>query len=102
MIKDECNSQTFRAGGWSVPPHPGPLPWGEGESSPVTLPNGRSEFATARSSVLPLPKGEGRGEGEGSVRKPVMRDHTNCLSDFEPRVSDLFRISDFGFRIFPS
>src|SRR5262249_27507153 len=48
----------------SLPPHPGPLPQGEGESQPdrsQTTSFGRSPQLE---TILPLPEGEGRGEGE--------------------------------------
>src|SRR6185369_2301086 len=73
--------------GSEVPPHPGPLPQGEGELCTVSLPLDRARIFAALgvSNELPhvgfaaanvrncnahrwrlhLPKGEGRGEGEG-------------------------------------
>jgi N-glycosylase/DNA lyase len=68
------DERTSLAGLRSVPPHPGPLPQGEGVAVPA-----RGRFQSAQSihesaTVLPLPKGEGRGEGEGSViQSPVTR-----------------------------
>src|SRR5437762_2258500 len=50
----------------SVPPHPDPLPWGEGVSFVCVLQHCRS-----LENGRPLPKGEGRGEGE--VRVPSSR-----------------------------
>src|ERR1035441_3796014 len=51
-----------------VPPHPKPLPKGEG-----TAMDG-ARFADRRSTPPPLPKGEGWGEGKGSVENaPVPR-----------------------------
>jgi len=55
----------------SFPPHPNPLPWGEGTAMVRFL-----EFSVAdelspahsprmRRKVLPLPKGEGRVRGKG-------------------------------------
>jgi hypothetical protein len=60
-----------------LPPHPGPLPWGEGELQPVVVVIGRCVFARLRSKGLPLPKGEGRGEGEQTARTPDA--HNLCL-----------------------
>src|SRR6266576_2510208 len=57
----------------AVPPHPNPLPWGEGEESATRsktqhLPNFR-----ALEMILPLPEGEGWGEGEGDVPTRINR-----------------------------
>jgi hypothetical protein len=54
-----------------LPPHPGPLPWGEGATHP-----GRGLFqnvwlASDAEAVFPLPGGKGQGEGEGSVLHPT-------------------------------
>src|SRR5438067_62898 len=53
-----------------VSPHPGPLPWGEGESSAVSgphprrrLPNQRAQIPSWRKLFL-LHEGEGQGEGK--------------------------------------
>ncbi|MBM3840439.1 MAG: helicase [Verrucomicrobia bacterium] len=55
-----------------VPPHPGPLPPGEGRANPVAEEFRRARLLETRSSTLPLPKGEGRGEGERDVQPPEM------------------------------
>jgi hypothetical protein len=47
-----------------VPPHPDPLPWGEGAPSTASLPTRSARFADSRSAIPPLSEGEGRGEGE--------------------------------------
>ena len=47
-------------------PHPGPLPRGEGEFSPVPLKSQPATFAERPEAILPLPLGEGRGEGNGA------------------------------------
>jgi len=67
----------------SLPPHPGPLPRGEGETSDSVLPLAASpqaecpirgdEATDLRSTTkamrgLPLPEGEGRGEEEEPVQ----------------------------------
>src|SRR5215471_17719681 len=65
-----------------LPPHPSPLPWGEGASSPHFSPftpsarSGRGGEPQARPAILPLPKGEGWGEGEDAIRQPAGHDAT--------------------------
>ena len=82
------------------PPHPGPLPWGEGESSAVLetfQPPARSPLPSelrpeggdgilvtrndpSRPSLSPLPEGEGKGEGErrvGSASTPLLLAQAN-------------------------
>ncbi len=52
-------------------PHPGPLPWGEGESSTVSGPFLRRSLPsqcaqnTRRAAAVPSPRGRGSGEGQG-------------------------------------
>jgi hypothetical protein len=58
------NSLAFRADVRSVPPHPNPLPAGEGALSVARCLIHRARLANSRAALLPLPKGEGRGEGE--------------------------------------
>src|SRR5258705_8570352 len=61
--------------GHHVPPHPSPLPQGEGVK--------RLRYSTTRnaglggrlSSILPLPWGEGRGEGEKPQPCPASNHH---------------------------
>jgi hypothetical protein len=48
----------------AVPPHPGPLPPGEGERQSAPG-DAAATSALGRASSPPLPGGEGRGEGEG-------------------------------------
>ncbi len=50
-----------------LPPHPSPLPKGEGATSTALLSTRRARLAERQAAILPLPKGEGRGEGEGCV-----------------------------------
>ena len=45
-----------------IPPHPSPLPRGEGAPPSVAGKGWMPRYGAAR-RVLPLPKGEGRGEG---------------------------------------
>ncbi|MBI5773619.1 MAG: DUF1549 domain-containing protein [Verrucomicrobia bacterium] len=77
-------AQQFAASLRAVPPHPGPLPRGEGESSSAAVPSGAAAFSSAllasetvrqsepvllaetRGASSPLPKGEGQGEGKAA------------------------------------
>ena len=47
-----------------IPPHPCPLPRGEGVPLSVAGSIWTLRFVVARRLILPLPKGEGRGEGK--------------------------------------
>src|SRR5438876_1745757 len=47
-----------------LPPHPSPLPWGEGGAFAALDSAGNAPFFNARPTTLPLPEGEGWGEGE--------------------------------------
>ena len=60
-IRRKCERFSDEA---AVPPHPSPVPLGEGEDSPLLDKKVASEFPPTRSSILPLPAGEGWGEGE--------------------------------------
>ena len=68
----------------SVPPHPDPLPWGEGiacDASPHSEWQPSCDRQTVHEesrSMLPLPKGEGWGEGEQHVR-------SRCASNVQIR-----------------
>jgi len=50
-----------------VPPHPGPLPWGEGESFAAVRQTERGRLVPTPALDFPLPQGEGQGEGEGDM-----------------------------------
>ncbi|MBI4664612.1 MAG: hypothetical protein HY735_37950 [Verrucomicrobia bacterium] len=54
----------------AFPPHPGPLPPGEGGSFSTLGGAGTAASLRARASAHPLPAGEGRGEGERAVQRP--------------------------------
>src|ERR1041385_4268868 len=58
------NSSSLGSDERLVPRHPGPLPVGEGESSPTYQKSNLLHNVDALGMVPPLPKGEGRGEGE--------------------------------------
>ena len=49
-----------------LPPHPGPLPSGEGETYPASLYPARATTPSA-GCLSPSPRGEGRGEGKRRV-----------------------------------
>ena len=51
--------------------HPGPLPWGEGESLPDLELAKQFWFLLKRAAQFPLPKGEGQGEEEPDVSNPA-------------------------------
>jgi len=52
-----------------VPPHPCPLPEGEGTAEAIARQLEANRFAERRATIPPLPEGEGRGEGEGTVEQ---------------------------------
>jgi len=53
---------------YRVPPHAGPLPWGEGGQFDRSRSSLNSFCKNGGLGVLPLPQGEGRGEGERRVQ----------------------------------
>src|SRR5439155_4204735 len=59
--------------GRAVPPHPGPLPRGEGEPLGSAIKGHRLGSFPARSKRAPSPWGEVRGEGERDVRTEWIR-----------------------------
>src|SRR5207245_236734 len=71
----------------SVPPHPCPLPQGEGEPRTALRELQAPRLCECAAADLPLPEGEGRGEGEPALEIA----HRESLA-IGPR------ISDFGFR----
>ncbi|MBI2949371.1 MAG: PmoA family protein [Verrucomicrobia bacterium] len=62
--EDTFSQQRFER---ALPPHPGPLPQGEGIRGVAFQSSQAFSPVAAQEAVLPLPKGEGRGEGGGSV-----------------------------------
>jgi ABC-type Fe3+ transport system permease subunit/DNA-binding beta-propeller fold protein YncE len=83
--------------GRSLPPHPNPLPQGEGESQPVSLETQPCGQADARPPAPPLPKEEGRGEGKGDVHPP--RTVRFTAQTIARRFGFGLRTSDLGLRI---
>src|SRR5436309_11774557 len=79
-------------------PHPGPLPWGEGESAPPlgttqrgVCPTNLRNNRTCR-RLFPLPVGEGQGEGDQGCRSIQRLGPFPKLSNYpsppaEPKVS---------------
>jgi hypothetical protein len=62
-----------RAVQWFLSPHPGPLPWGEGELDPTQSTIQTIRLSAARGALFPLPEGEGQGEGKRRGHNPVSR-----------------------------
>jgi hypothetical protein len=62
----------------ALPPHPSPLPWGEGEPPPGCRLIERDEWASVRPRALPLPWGEGWGEGERTANRPGSQRSRSC------------------------
>ncbi len=54
----------------ALPPHPSPLPRGEGAASPAAGSLVRASSAASADRVPPSPRGEGRGEGKGREGVP--------------------------------
>src|SRR5437588_5716331 len=51
-----------------MPPHPGPLPQGEGGDATVPRTTWAVRLLHALRRIFPLPRGEGRGEGERAIQ----------------------------------
>ena len=64
-----------------LPPHPGPLPQGEGTPAPALGRNRRLGLSVLqeRTTLLPLPEGEGRREGEQIQLDPAVS-YASCRS----------------------
>jgi tetratricopeptide (TPR) repeat protein len=58
--------------GHALPPHPGPLPQGEGGSNPAQSQTQNANHSPAFEKAPPLPEGEGRGEGEQGARNEMI------------------------------
>ena len=61
-----------------IPPHPGPLPQGEGGSSPIGRRIACPGNVRGSGGASPSPRGEGRGEGEWVVQ------HTSAFEMKDP------------------
>ena len=108
----DCKSASSGGTGGSIPPHPGPLPKGEGESSPVGGRSTNCRYSIDLVLLFPLP-GE-RVRVRGNSRRKLPNYSTSAIASqisgfglrpyFGFRPSALFRvsafglISDFGFR----
>src|SRR5439155_10327405 len=56
---------------WSLPPHPGPLPWGEGEPFSTRRTIQTSGLSTARCALFPLPGERARVRGNAANDPPA-------------------------------
>src|SRR5437899_5145341 len=65
----------------ALPPHPSPLPWGEGEPFAALRRIERSTLVPRLTAAHPLPEGEGWGEGEGDFESTVTH-HSGDASHF--------------------
>ncbi len=74
-----------------LPPHPGPLPRGEGEVVPVVGAIQARGFAQTLGAWLPLPAGEGWGEGE----REAVTDDIRCIESVFLSGCFSIRHSDF-------
>jgi multidrug efflux pump len=83
--RDQRENGSITEGGHAFPPHPGPLPQGEGAPSSVSRKTWRARYVGALRKFLPLPWGEGRGEGERSVPIPDADDDRDWLTRFLDR-----------------
>ncbi len=66
-----------------VSPHPGPLPWGEGETEPTL---GRSQkylICQGVQKLFLLPEGEGQDEGENDIAFRQAAFETSGVAKFE-------------------
>jgi len=77
-------SEPFLAKGGVVPPHPGPLPQGEGERNAAGRKSEGGRIERAPAKVSPSPRGEGRGGGEGTVE--LVNAVLSLTDDSNPRV----------------
>ncbi len=68
----------------ALPPHPGPLPWGEGDRQRQPSFQAGPIDVRARSQAVPSPRGEGQGEGDRSAF--VAQPRSNCPSSGRARI----------------
>ena len=61
-----------------VPPHPSPLPLGEGVPPSALEESSASASAKERDAFLPLPRGEGRGEGKARMESTALHNLENA------------------------
>jgi putative protease len=78
-----CEHRTVQNFQHPLPPHPSPLPQGEGSPlAALRAARGDRSFGS-RGAILPLPRGEGRGEGEGTAHRSDAFGHRDPPSNAE-------------------
>src|SRR5947199_10593626 len=70
-----------------LPPHPSPLPQGEGARFPALDRAASARLFSAPEMALPLPEGEGRGEGEVGIGRQRVVVRTRAAHSFVIRHS---------------
>jgi hypothetical protein len=77
--RKQASALVFRA---LFTPHPGPLPWGEGEFPTALAPIQSARTRRNAGCWFPLPEGEGQGEGERDAASQI--GWTNSASSIRP------------------